>query len=242
MNINNKYLLPLSIVIAGVLVSGTIYFTKSTDSGKKPANVSDIAADAMQPKIEVAPVTSADHVRGNRGAKVKLIVYTDPECPFCKGYYKNVNDLYNSYPNKNDLAIVYRHFPLEQLHPKALKESEALECVAEIGGEESFWKFNDILYAETPGNDRLDPAKLPEFASRINIDVAKFKTCLSSGKYAQKIAESVDAGHRAGGQGTPYSVIQIKNEFVPLVDKNGSSLGMLPVSALKSIVEQLIKS
>jgi protein-disulfide isomerase len=238
---NNKYLLPLSIVIAGVLVSGTIYFTKSTDKTKTIASVSDIAAEAMQPKTEVLPVTGADHIRGNKDAKIKLIVYTDPECPFCKGYYKNINDLYNSYPNKNDLAIVYRHFPLEQLHPKALKESEALECAAEIGGEDSFWKFNDILYAETPANNQLDPAKLNDFATRINLDLAKFKSCLSSGKYTQKIAEAVDAGHNAGGQGTPYSVIQVKNQFVPLVDKNGSSLGMLPVNALKSIVEQLSK-
>ncbi len=239
---NNKYLIPGAIVIAGALIAGTIYMTQTKSSGSSDkASVSDIAAEAMKPKIDVIPVSSADHIKGDANAKVKLIVYTDPECPFCKGYYKNINDLYNNYPNKDDLAIVYRHFPLEQLHPKALKESEALECATELGGEDSFWKFADILYAETPSNNQLDPAKLNEFAKRINIDSAKFATCLSSGKYTAKIAEAVTAGHNAGGQGTPYSVIQVNGEFVPLTDKSGQSMGMLPTDALKSIVDQLSK-
>jgi protein-disulfide isomerase len=238
----NKYLIPLSIVIAGALVAGAIYMTQTRGSGASDkADVSAIAQEAMKPKIDVLPVTSADHIRGNINAKVKLIVYTDPECPFCKGYYKNVNDLYNNYPNKDDLAIVYRHFPLEQLHPRALKESEALECAADLGGEDSFWKFADILYAETPSNNQLDPAKLNEFAGRINIDTTKFADCVSSGKYTAKIAEAVTAGHNAGGQGTPYSVVQVKSDFVPLTDKSGQSMGMLPTTALKSIVDQLSK-
>lgn len=238
----NKYLIPGAIVIAGALIAGTIYTTQTkSGSASLKASASDIAANALKPKTEVLPVTSADHIKGSLSAKIKLIVYTDPECPYCKGFYKNINDLYNNYSDKGNLAVVYRHFPIEQLHPRALKESEALECAAELGGEESFWKFADILYAETPSNNKLEPSKLNEFASRINIDGGKFANCLSTGKYTAKIAEAIQNGKNAGAAGTPYSVIQVNNEFVPLVDNNGQSMGMLPTNSLKAMVDQLMK-
>ncbi len=236
-----QYILPLAIVIAGVLISGTIYFSQNKNSADGGPNVANIAEDALRPKIEVAPVTSADHILGSINAKVKLIVYTDPECPFCKNFHNTIKTLYEQRKAAGDLAIVYRMFPLESLHPTAPKESEAFECAAEIGGNDSFWKYADQLFANSPGNNKLELSKLYDFASAINLDSAKFKTCLDSGKYATKIKEAVTAGNKAGAQGTPYSVVEVKGQFVPLVDANGNGYGALPLPAITQIIAELSK-
>lgn len=237
------YILPLAIVIAGVLISGTIYMSQNKTDGAsdKGRSVADIAKDALKPKIDVVPVSNSDHILGQANAKVKLIVYTDPECPFCKNFHATTNALFEQHKAAGDLAIVYRLFPLESLHPKAPKESEAFECAAEIGGNDSFWKYADQLFANTPSNNKLEPAKLYDFASAINLDAAKFKTCLDSGKYKSKVAEGVVLGSKAGGQGTPYSVVQVKGQFIPLVDANGNGYGALPLPAINQIISELSK-
>lgn len=236
------YILPLAIVIAGILIAGTIYMTQQKGSSpEKGRSVADIAGEALKPKIEVAPVTDADHIKGPKNAKVKLIVYTDPECPFCKMFHNTTNSLYEQHKAAGDLAIVYRLMPLEQLHPKAPKESEAFECAAEIGGADAFWSYADALFAVTPSNNKLDPAQLYTLASKINLDAAKFKTCLDTGKYADKIKADVIAGSKAGAQGTPYSVFEVKGEFIPLIDNNGNGLGALPLTAITRVVDQMEK-
>lgn len=236
------YILPLAIIIAGVLISGTIYMSQNKGDTNKSRSVAEIAQGALKkPEISVAPVTSADHILGSIDAKTKLIIYTDPECPFCKNFHKTTEALYAQHKSAGDLAIVYRMYPLEQLHPKAPHESEAFECAAEIGGNDSFWKYADQVFANTPSNNKLDPAKLYDFASAINIDATKFKTCLDSGKYKAKIAEGVVAGSKAGGQGTPYSVVNVKGQFIPLVDANGNGYGALPLNALSQIISELSK-
>ena len=232
-----QYLLPIAIIVAGILIAGTIYATQHKTPVKE-RSVAEIAQDALQPKIEVAPVSDADHIEGPLNAKVKLIVYTDPECPYCRIFHGTLQSLYTEHKAAGDLAIVYRMLPLER-HPKAPKESEAFECAHEIGGNDSFWKYADTLFANTPSNNNLDHDKLYDFANTINIDAAKFKTCLDSGKYAQKITDSVKAGIRAGGFGTPYSVVQVKDQFIPIVNSNGEGYGALPLNAMGQIVKEL---
>ncbi len=90
---------------------------------------------------QLPSVSEQDHVKGERGAKVKLIEYSDYECPFCVRFHPTAQQVLDEYGN--DLAWVYRHFPLDQIHPRARPAAEASECVAELGGEEAFWDFTD---------------------------------------------------------------------------------------------------
>lgn len=238
------YALPIAIVIAGALIAGTIYGTQGNAglSTSKVKSVGDILNETMQPEVQVDAITDADHILGPKNAKIKLIVYTDPECPYCKMYHNTLNDLVKAHKNAGDVAVVYRLFPLDRLHPKAPKESEAFECAREVGGTDAFWKYADALFAATPSNNQLDLAKLYEFANQINLDPKLFKTCLDSGKYASKVAASADSGYRAGGVGTPYTIILINGEFIPLVDNNGDGIGAIPLAPLEKVLTGLAKN
>jgi len=109
--------------------------------GTLPQGVEKLSSDRAS---KLTAISEKDHVRGNRSAKIKLVEYSDFECPFCQRFHLTAKQVLDEYGN--DVAWVYRHFPLDQLHPKARPTAEASECVYELGGDEAFWKFTDEVF------------------------------------------------------------------------------------------------
>lgn len=236
-----KLVVPFSIIIAGALIAVAIYYTNSVPQTGK-VGVADLAKG--KPEITVAPVSEVDHIKGNANAKVVIVEYSDTECPFCKRHHSTLNQIFDEYGKDNKIAWVYRHFPLD-FHKKAPKEAEATECANELGGAAKFWEYLSMIYENTPSNDGLDAALLPQFAEKVGLDKTAFTNCLNSGKYASKITEAKNAGYLAGARGTPYTVLLVKNgskvETVPLVDDEGQGLGALPYQTLKTIIDSFLK-
>lgn len=92
----------------------------------------------------VNPVTANDFVKGDRNAAVTIVEYSDFDCPFCSRFHTTMNSVLEG---ESDVAWVYRHFPLDQLHPEARAVARAAECVGELEGEEAFWEFTDGYFA-----------------------------------------------------------------------------------------------
>ncbi len=172
-----------------------------------------------------------DHIRGDPAAPVSLIEYSDFECPFCKGFHPTLKRLVDE--SKGQLKWVYRHFPLEELHPvKARKEAVAAECAADIGGNEAFWKFADRFFELTPSHNRTNiDAVLPQIAAEIGVDKAKFASCLASGRHDRHIADDIQEAVATGGRGTPWSLV---------VSRSGKTYplsGAQPYAAARQLVE-----
>lgn len=132
-----------------------------------------------------------EHYRGERDAEVVVVEYAETECPWCKEMHYILRALVAEYEGK--VVWVYRHFPLE-IHPKSAIEAVALECAAEIGGEEAFWRYLDEIFRMTPSNDRLDLALLPVIAERIGISPSDHTGCVSSGRHRDKVQSDRDSG------------------------------------------------
>ncbi len=176
-----------------------------------------------------------DHIYGNPGAPVTLIEYSDFECPFCKRFHATVKRLVDESDGK--VNWVYRHFPLDQLHPvKARREAVASECANELGGNEAFWKFADRFFELTPSNNRTDlDAVLPQIAREIGLEESQFTACLDSGKYDKHIEEDLQSATASGGRGTPWSIVVSKN------GKRYPLSGAQPYEAVKRLVDLALK-
>lgn len=155
--------------------------------------------------ISVDKLKESDHVRGDRSARILLIEYSDLECPFCKRFHPTAQQVVDEYKGK--VAWVYRHFPLDQIHAKADKEAEAVECANDLAGNDGFWKLVDKIYEVTPSNNGLDLDDLPKLAGEVGLDQNKFKSCLDSGKYAAHVEEDYQGGIKAGITGTPGNIL-----------------------------------
>lgn len=178
-------------------------------------------------------VTDEDHIRGDKNAEVFLVEYSDLECPFCKRFHPTMQQVLKEYGDK--VAWVYRHFPLDQIHSKADKEAEAVECAGELGGNDGFWKMTDKIFEVTPSNNGLDLTTLPDLAAQVGLDSNAFKQCLDSGKYAKHVEEDYQGGVRVGINGTPGTVIVAKNGKKDLIG------GALPFEQVKQQIEAVLK-
>lgn len=194
------------------------------------------AEDRMkQASAAVRPVDVKDHVKGDPKAAVRVIEYSDFECPFCKSFHPTMQQVFDEYGKSGKLAWIYRHFPLDSIHSKARKEAQASECAAELGGNDAFWSFAHNLFEVAPSNNRLDLSILPDIAKGVGIDREKFEACLSGdergGKYADHIESDLQNAMAAGGTGTPYTVV---------VATNGKTFpinGAMPYRVVKEIID-----
>lgn len=229
----NNLAIPIAIVIAGVLIAGGLYFGMSGGAtrAQQPQGVEQPTGDMEAMK----PITSADHIRGDANAPVKIVEYSDPECPFCKRFHSTMQQVMDEYGKDGKVAWVYRNFPLDQLHSKARNESVAIECAGELGGNDTFWAYADRLYEVTPSNDGLNPAELPRIAEYVGLDVGKFNTCLTSDTFAEHIEDDVQNAAATGGNGTPWSIV------VAPSGKKYPLSGAQPYEAVKQLIELALK-
>lgn len=244
-SINPFYSTPAAILVGCIIIAISILMhggiIKVGKSATAPAAQVPTPAQPTQPQppqpqqVEVEKLRDNDHIRGSKSARVLLIEYSDLECPFCKRFHPTAQQVVDEY--KGQVAWIYRHFPLDQLHSKADKEAEAVECANELVGNDGFWKLTDKIYEVTPSNNGLNLDDLPRLASQVGLDQNKFKTCLDSGKYAQHVEDDYQSGIKAGVNGTPGNIL--------LDTKTGKTIpipGAVPFETLKTSIDSLLGS
>jgi Na+/H+ antiporter NhaA len=142
-----------------------------------------------------APVDPGrDHVRGPARAPVTLVEYGDFECPFCGQAEPVVRQLL---AGRGDIRYVWRHLPLNDVHPHAQLAAEASEAAAEQG---AFWDMHDLLLAH---QGDLLARDLVRYAGDIGIDATRFRDHLARRAGAGRVAEDVDSADLSGVSGTP---------------------------------------
>lgn len=232
----NTLAIPAAIIIAGVIVAIAIIF------GGGNIKVADTPTDAGPKPIELGPtgatgnyreITSRDHIVGNPNASIKIIEYSDFECPFCQRFHNTMNSLMDDIGPNGDVAWVFRHFPIDGLHPKnARKVAVASECANELGGNEAFWSFINGWFDLALMNDRTNfESVVTTLVGEIGLDEASFDECLASGRYDEYVKADEKNAIETGGGGTPWSII---------VTSNGKTFpleGAMP----KNVVERLIE-
>lgn len=240
---NNNLAIPVAIVIAGALIATAVFLSNgktesvTAQGGTKP----EVAQAPTQPTQAasldaMAAVTQQDHILGNPNAKVKIVEYSDFECPFCKRFHATMNQVMDEYGESGDVAWVYRQFPLDSLHPvKARQEALATECAAEQGDNDMFWKYADRMFELTLTNNRTDvDTVLPQIASELGLDTAEFASCMENETYAAEIEKDVQNAIATGGGGTPWSI---------LVAADGTKYpinGAQPYEAVRQLIEQAL--
>jgi protein-disulfide isomerase len=229
----NSLGIPIAIVIAGAIVAGAIYFSGSGAPTQQANTQGTNTGEQVTPETEIAPVTENDHIRGNPNAPIVIVEYSDFDCPFCKNFHETMNQVMAEYGADGKVAWVYRHFPLIQLHPNAPALAAASECVAELGGNDAFWNFTDLIFGERGVNEATDVSRLTEFAQTAGVDGGQFDLCHNSGKYDDAIDTDLAAALKTGARGTPYSVVLVG-------DQQGVINGAQQYPVVKQILDDLL--
>lgn len=240
MNENRSSLVvPIALIVFIIVIIIAFYYQKQNPGQNNyRSSVSSELSQFISPASGVnlakfRPVDNTDKVRGSTNAPIKLVVYTDLECPACKFFHEQLKILENDYVKNGSLAIIYRDFPLDSLHTKSRTEFLAAECVNEIGGLEKYWQFMDKIFEITPSSDGLDLVELDNTARNLGIEMTSFEACMQSNKYATKIQSSVEEAVAMGAKGTPFLVIISGNQIIPV-------FGGIPAERLAGALDLLL--
>jgi protein-disulfide isomerase len=152
------------------------------------------------------PVDPTDHAIGPHDSRVTVVEYGDFECPICKQAAPAIRLLLNHF--KGRIRFVYRHFPLEEIHPHALGAAEAAEGA---GAQGKFWPMHDLLFDNQP---RLKPPQLRNYAEQLQIDGTRFAAEMDDHLYLQRVREQMASGHESGVRSTPAFFVNGKVQDV----------------------------
>ena len=223
----NNWAVPIAIVGAGVAIALALWF-----AGRAAAPTAKTPGSTTGDLSKVPTVTADDHILGDPNAPIKIVEYTDIECPFCKQFHATMEQIMATYGKQGQVAWVVRNFPLAQLHPNAPKMAEAAECIAHTLGNAAYFSFLDSVFTVAPAGSFFPLTQLDATAQKVGITAtAAFDQCVAKDTYKDVITKGFNDAVAAGGQGTPFSIV------ITADGQRAALTGAQPYSSIKSIID-----
>jgi protein-disulfide isomerase len=193
---------PVTITMSGQSDNAIVYVTKSGNFIIR-GEVADMSVD---PTAEIRSKLNIGHSPsiGPERAKVTLIEFADFECPSCRELDRILRDFLSTHP---DVRLVYKHFPLTEIHPWAMTAAVAGECTYEQDPA-AFWKMHDAIF---DAQDVISPSnvwdKLMDLASQRGLNMDTFRTCMASPEAAHQVEETMEEGRAVNITATPTTFV-----------------------------------
>lgn len=186
---SKRFLLWGGVVVGLFLI--VLAVVKLSDTAQGPSN--DVVP-------EVNTISEYDHVKGNRGASIVLVEYSDLQCPACRAYYPMIKQLADE--NGERIAVIYRHFPLTSIHKNAEPAARAAVAAAEQG---KFWEMHDLLFEKQRfwSEEKDIETLLKQYANDLGLDSVRFSNDFASRAAKEKVENDQRSGNRAAILGTP---------------------------------------
>ena len=218
---SKDHFLPVSILLAAVMISGSIIYLVKHGGGLPP-EPARLGGGNQPTLVKVSVNETKDVILGDPQAPVTLIEYGDYQCPFCGKFFSETElTLRQKYIQPGKVKMVFRDFAF--LGPESIAAAAAAGCAKD---QRKFWEYHDLLYtteikdsAENNGNLTRD--LFIRLADQLKLDAAAFTTCLDSKKYDAEVEESTKSGQSFGVGSTPTTFVNGKM----VTDSMGRNVG-----------------
>ena len=148
------------------------------------------------------PVSAQDHAQGPADAPVTLVEYGDYQCPYCFQAYPIVQALQQRLGDQ--LRVVFRNFPLTEIHSHALHAAVAAESVGAQLGNDAYWRMHDMIYEHQQDSPTaLSDDHLARYGAAVGADAARIARDLKSDAFVERVQADFTGGVRSGVNGTP---------------------------------------
>ena len=141
------------------------------------------------------PLDQTDHIRGQLGRPLELVMYGDFQCPFCLGAQSVLRRVHERLGDR--LAFAFRHLPIPERHPLAPMAAEASEAAAAQG---MFWEYHDALFAVQP---KLSRETALEVGRELGLDAERMAVELDAGTHRARVERDLRSAEESGATGTP---------------------------------------
>lgn len=232
----NTARLPVVLSIAALITAALSWFVTGRQvqdlREAQRALVSEMAANQNAAVVNVASAPS----RGSQSAVVALVEFTDYECPFCiRHFTQTMPRIDSTYIQTGRVRYVFQDFPVDALHPAAIRAHEAGRCAADQG---RFWDLHATLFSPAGSHT---PELLEKRAADAGLKMEAYRECVSSGRYTDAVKRSVKQGQALGIQGTPSFVIGVLDRKTDEVRVLQAISGAQPFEAFARAIEAALK-
>ena len=232
----------IAVSLIAVFFAGSYISLKSEDITKSELNeaIAKLESKVLknqqvkQPNVQPISVSiDDDPIRGDQNASVTIVEFSDFQCPFCARFHiQTLPLILEQYVKTGKVKLVYRDFPIQNIHPNAISAAVASECAHEQG---KYWEYHDTLFENQQVWNNAETTSaitiFKEFATELELNQEQFYSCLDSGKYTDEISNDLKDGRTYGITGSPGFFIG--NEEIGFVKINGAQ----PFVAFKSIID-----
>lgn len=220
--------LPGAIVIAGIIIAGSILYT----NGSRTASVGDANPQADAPRVvERTSIESTDDPSlGSPDAPVTIVEFSDFQCPFCRIFWQDTfGKLKEEYIDTGKVRLIYRDFPLA-FHSAAKPAAVGAECAQEQG---KFLEYHNAIFAgqaaQGTGTISFTVSDIRTWAHTGGLEMTAFNQCINSSDFDAEIEADVAAGTAAGVSGTPSFFV------------NGAEIvGAQPYAVFKQMIDEAL--
>jgi protein-disulfide isomerase len=235
---NKENIIAISIIIGALLVCISVFYNtrlliKSGLGGGGNLQVQDGSGAQVAALPDTAPVKVDERkgaaLLGKSSAKVEIVEFSDFQCPFCQKFFNETyKQIKTKYIDTGKVKLVFRHFPLSNIHPFAQKAGEASECALK---QNKFFEYHDVLFQKGQADGTgLSVQDLKQYAKDLGLNQNNFNSCLDSGQMADVVKNDATTGSKAGVTGTPTLFV------------NGVKIvGAQPYSVFEQAIENALK-
>ena len=195
------------------------------------AGMAGVAGQAATPNFDLE--LSGAATKGRADAPLVILEFSDFECPFCGRFSRGIyHQIQREYVDTGKVRYVFRHLPIERIHPNAMKAAEAAQCALPQG---KFWEMHDRLFTNQKA---LAPPHLIAYAQVLGLNMTAFQQCLG-GQATVRVRQDLAEGLKAGITGTPAF-------FIGTVTKQGKLkvlqklIGAKPYATFKATLDGLL--
>jgi protein-disulfide isomerase len=193
---------PLTISMGGQSDNAIVYVTKNGNYIFR-GDLTDMTVDPLADiRSKLHPGNSPS--MGPENAKITLIEFADFECPSCRELDRILRDFMTSHP---EVRLVFKHFPLTEIHPWAMTAAIASQCAFQQNPA-AFWKIHDAIF---DSQDVISPSnvwdKMQDLAGNISLNPDTFRTCMANPETAHQIEQNMEEGRNVNITGTPTTFV-----------------------------------
>lgn len=238
--------LPISIVIAAVVIGGAVIYSNGLKSTGKEGDNQTPLGEVVE--MDIIP---EDKVLGQSNAELTMFEFTDYECPYCTRFHKLTRpEIISNYIDIGKMKLVFRAMPF---HANSLMDIQATWCA---GAQNKYWEMHDLIFTKKDAEETLTADSLIKYAGDLGLNKTTFSECLVAAKDTEKINEIATAAQNAGILATPISLIvkelpvELDAEAIIAELQNGSSviyvdngviiIGAQPFSVYQTEIDKLL--
>jgi len=227
----------LAFVVAtgALIVAGAAWLQSRTALNELRTALRATGADSARANTAAIIELAGTPTLGSADAAVALVEFSDYQCPYCMRHFRQtMPQIVTDYINTGKIRYAFRDWPVDQLHPQAIRAHEAAHCAGE---QKQYWAMHGRLFGPSGSHT---PERLLDLARELGLNLGTFEACIASGRAAPAIRAMGEMATDFGASGTPAFFIGLHDKTTERVTVLSALAGAQEYAVFARAIDEVL--